>query len=359
MARLSYQQLSGKPSWISSTDSYGIVLLLLSALLYSVMGVFIKLAFNTGAVSSMQLVFFRAIIQGSVVMSAMSFWYTEETNPDLRLIQQPFGLSRSVRKVVIARGLVGAMGLVFHYYTVSSLPLGDATALLSLSPIITVMASLLLARDEPAGPCVVLAATASVAGSVLISRPSFLFSKVDEGMSGPQLGHMAGLMGSCCSAAGVMLVRQAGKTGVHTLQLLFSWCFFGTVYGATAIALLERENPFRPKSAKSVSYIILMSIFGMSAHFLLNYAGRFAPASLTAILRSSTILWAYSFEALVFDQIPVWSSLAGALLILMSVAVVTLCKQSKKRDDDAETQQLLLRTDDSELGLDMPTRAHE
>lgn len=303
--------LVGKPSFLSA-EAYGVALLMLSAFLYSAMGLFIKLAASAG-VPSIELVLFRGVFQGTVVISTM-FCFLEEGTP-AKLIQNPFGAAR-VRSVVIARGMVGGLGFVLHYYTITVLPLGDATALLSLSPIITVVASAIF-LDEPFYAAVMGAAISSVVGSILIAQPSFLFG----GQTVTSPGYIAGPLGSCCAAAVVMLVRKAGRTGVHTLQLLFSWCFFGVLY--SGIANVALSSFVWPSSALAWQYIGCMTILGIGGHFLMNYAGRFAPASLTAIIRSSSILWAYGLEMLVFDQIPKWYSFVGASLILVSVVVVT------------------------------------
>lgn len=342
----------GKPSFLS-VDSYGIVLLLLSALLYSVMGVFIKLAVD---VPSMDLVFFRGIVQGSVVIAAMCCFLEEGTSK--RLIQNPFGAER-VRPVVIARGMVGGFGFVLHYFTIKVLPLGDATALLSLSPIITVVASAIF-LNEPFHVSVFAAAVGSVVGSILIAKPNFIFGDdTTSTISSSSQGYISGPLGSCCAAAVVMLVRKAGKTGVHTLQLLFSWCFFGILY--STIANLVEHSFAWPTSTASWSYVGWMIFFGIGAHFLMNYAGRFAPAGLTAILRSTSIMWAYAWEILAFHHYPEWTSLLGACIILVSVVVVT-CQQQQQHKRQQEQQQrqlqeeevadLLAHPKDSEVGND-------
>jgi drug/metabolite transporter (DMT)-like permease len=340
--QLLYQNdnMVGKPSFLS-VDSYGIVLLAVSALLYSVMGVFIKLSVD---VPSMDLVFFRGIVQGSVVVAAMCFLIEEGTSS--RLIQHPFGAER-VRPVVIARGMVGGFGFVLHYFTIKVLPLGDATALLSLSPIITVVASAIF-LNEPFHVSVFGAALGSVIGSILIAKPNFIFG--GETVSSP--GYISGPLGSCCAAAVVMLVRKAGKTGVHTLQLLFSWCFFGILYSAIANLVLHSFS--WPTSTESWWYVGWMIFFGIGAHFLMNYAGRFAPASLTSIIRSTSIMWAYAWEILGFGHMPEWTSLLGAFIILLSVIVVTsqqhLRQQEERRVE--ETNQLLLSQNESEIEKD-------
>mmetsp|Transcript_43363 Transcript_43363/g.64290 ORF Transcript_43363/g.64290 Transcript_43363/m.64290 type:complete len:393 (-) Transcript_43363:152-1330(-) len=351
-----YQSFVGKPSFLS-TESYGILLLLLSSLLYSCMAAFVKLASSTG-IPSIELVFLRGIFQGAVVVAAM-FYFVEETpsaastsiptttiasssenKNRILLIQQPFGASK-VRIVVILRGAIGGMGFLFFYYTFSALPLGDATALLNLSPIITVVASSSLCLgEEPFSSSLLSAAVTTVFGSILIARPNFLFHDNNDATTttpSNSLGYITALLGSLCSATVILFVRKAGKMGVHTLQLLFSWCFFAIVF-SSVLNLVEEASFVWPSSTTSWIYILGLSLLGSMAHFLMNYAGRLAPASVTSIIRSSSILWGYVLEMLVFDQIPMWTSLVGAMLICTSLVVVATQQQHTRTQQDEKQQ---------------------
>lgn len=253
------------------------------------------------------------------------------------LIQQPFG-PKEVFWIVFWRGLIGATGLLLYFYTISALPLGDAVSALSLSPILTVIGAGIFLENEPVTMPVVVAAMASIVGSILIAKPSFFFSSRNtEGVING-LGYVTGLIGSCTSATVFVLIRKAGTalggSGVHTLQLLFSWCLFGSAYGVTLMLFLPSNDPsdnswfVLPSSTVAIIYIICMLGLGIFGHFCMNYGGKNAPAGLTAIVRSSIILWGYMFEILVFGQIPDGYTIAGALLILASLGVISREKKS-------------------------------
>jgi drug/metabolite transporter (DMT)-like permease len=347
-----------KPRWIS-TESYGFVLLLLSAVTYSGMGCFLKLASATGLPST-QLVFFRATFQGFFVIIGLIVFRAKTeaeggktplaegenertctvphgprtTN---RLICSPFGGTSTVRKIVLARGCVGGLGFVLYFYTISVLPLGDAVTLLSMYPIITIFFARIF-LGEIARTTHLLAAVASITGALLIARPRFLFGgSVDDdpdASGGVQwFGYVTAALGSCAGSAVFILIRKAGTVGAHTLQLLFSWVCFGTIFSLAFGILQSKHNgEWRlPPSRTSWMYVLGLCSIGSAAHFLMNYAGRLTPAGLASITRSSGLMWAYMFEVLIFKEVPKASTIVGVVLIVMSLVAITLQKVRDER----------------------------
>ncbi len=215
------------------TESYGLVLLFISTVLFSIMGVFLKMASDTG-IPSTELVFFRAVFQGFFVViglctvrnkssdaspstmvsysamptspsspSSLLTSSDEEKNTNLEtlndhesssststppssgstgrlLIFNPFGNTNTEIRVVAMRGFFGGCGFIFYYYSISVLPLGDAMTLFSLTPIQTLfLAKIFL--NEQIKYNQIIATIASVVGAMLIAGPSFLtFASQDE-----------------------------------------------------------------------------------------------------------------------------------------------------------------------------------
>jgi drug/metabolite transporter (DMT)-like permease len=248
---------------------------------------------------------------------------------------------------VLTRGCVGGLGFVLYFYTISVLPLGDAVTLLSMYPIITIFFARIF-LGEIARTTHILAAVASVTGAILIARPRFLFGSVDNGplpdAGGgiPWLGYMTAALGSCTGSAVFILIRKAGTVGAHTLQLLFSWVCFGTIF-SLAFGILQSKHDdgeWRlPPSRTSWMYVMCLCCIGSAAHFLMNYAGRLAPAGLASVTRSSGLMWAYMFEVLIFREVPKASTIVGVVLIAMSLVAITLQKVRDERLASAVTKE--------------------
>eukprot|EP00588_Corethron_pennatum_P012483 CAMPEP_0194278196 /NCGR_PEP_ID=MMETSP0169-20130528/10313_1 /TAXON_ID=218684 /ORGANISM="Corethron pennatum, Strain L29A3" /LENGTH=350 /DNA_ID=CAMNT_0039022331 /DNA_START=69 /DNA_END=1118 /DNA_ORIENTATION=- len=307
---------------------------------YSVMASFVKVVSAAG-IPSTQLVFTRAVFQLCLVVTGLLFY--REKDGGRRMIWVPIGRSKRIVRVVLARGAIGGFGFVLYYFTIKSIPLGDAITLLSLTPIMTVF----LARftlGEPIQIPQLFASVLSVVGAVLIAGgPAHILALLSnsstdtisaEARNYNPFGYVTALVGSFCSSCVLVLVRKAGTLGVHTLQLLFSWCLWGisfscvlglllSIFSNSTVALLFQEEPWHSPSDPAVRWnIFAVCVIGSVAHFLLNYAGRFAPAGISSIIRSSSIMWGYLFEVTIFHQNPSLTTWLGVLIVLFSLVLV-------------------------------------
>jgi drug/metabolite transporter (DMT)-like permease len=370
-----------------SKESCGLLYLLLSAVLFSLMGAFLKIVTQEG-IPSTQLVFFRAAFQGCFVVLGMFYYRVEEeekeadtasTSPCTStrtgasnciattaeimtpqndqqqqqqrrpcpklLIKVPFGSSNYEKKIVILRGIVGGgFGFICYFYSIKSLPLGDAVTLFSIYPIYTIFMAKCILNEDITFTHVILTIT-NLIGGIMIAGPSFLSLRnlgrhndhpengnnndYESNQQYHSLGYATALAGGFFAASVVVLIRKAGAMGIHTLQLLFSWCCFGLLssilFGITIGKTVEGPWIW-PPNLKSWLCILVTVILGTAAHFLLNYAGRFAPAGLCAIVRSTDILWAYILEVLVFKETPNTTTIVGVVMIVISLSMIALEK---------------------------------
>ena len=254
---------------------------------------------------------------------------SEEDRSSHLIIQRPFGTNPTMCKVVLLRGIIGGFGFCNYYYTLSTLPLGDATTLLSLYPILTIFLGRLVLGEE-IKLLQLVASVCSIVGATLISRPSFLFGN-DYEMSNDveisRLGYVTAIIGSCCASGVIVLIRKAGNVGAHTLQLLFSWVVFGVSFSLLVgfiASLKSADEQWRLPTRHELPYILGVCISGTSAHFLLNYAAKLLPATLAGLIRSSDIFWAYALEVLVLGQHPKKETYLGVLSVCFSLILVLI-----------------------------------
>eukprot|EP00585_Thalassiosira_rotula_P021289 CAMPEP_0196217748 /NCGR_PEP_ID=MMETSP0912-20130531/35007_1 /TAXON_ID=49265 /ORGANISM="Thalassiosira rotula, Strain GSO102" /LENGTH=257 /DNA_ID=CAMNT_0041495249 /DNA_START=189 /DNA_END=962 /DNA_ORIENTATION=+ len=242
-----------------------------------------------------------------------------------------------MNKIVILRGIIGGFGFCNFYYTLSTLPLGDATTLLSLYPIVTIFLARVVLGEE-IKPLNIVAALASVFGAALISRPSFLFGndeheEIDDGENdgGVKLGYITAIIGSFCASGVIVLIRKAGKVGAHTLQLLFSWTVFGVSFSLLLGHLLE-QHQWRVPTRGELPAVLGVCVSGSIAHFFLNYAAKLVPATLAGLLRSSDIFWAYLIEIFVLMEHPKKATWWGVALVCSSLVMVLVASNEKSRN---------------------------
>lgn len=313
-----------RPSWLS-VESYGLILVFFSAIFYALAGAFVKLGHLNGGLPSTELVFARGIFQGCLVVLGL---YICRDAKGQRLIAHPFGKSAAAQKLVWMRGIIGGAGFLLDYHCMSVLPLGDAMTLMSLYPFITIILARIFLQEE-IKPLHVITTTASVSGAVFIGQPTFFFGG-GTGES-PTLGYITGLLGSCCLASILILIRKAGKIGVHTFQLLLSWALFGVVF-SVVIGPYEGEWKL-PSSASVWGNVIGVCVVGAGCHFMLNYAGRLAPAGLVSVVRASDIMFAYCFEILFFAQRPNIFTWIGVILVLGSLVAIGIEKIRESKNN--------------------------
>jgi drug/metabolite transporter (DMT)-like permease len=275
-----------KPRWLS-VESYGLALVLISAIFYALAGAYVKLAHIQGDLPSTELVFARGVFQGGLVLLGL---YVCRDAKGQRLIRHPFGQGTASQQLVWARGLIGGAGFLLDYHCMSVLPLGDAITLMSLYPITTIILARIFLQEE-IRPFHVAVTVASVVGAIFIAQPTFIFG-VGYGGDIPTSGYITGLLGSLCLASILILIRKAGTIGVHTFQLLLSWALFGIIF---SLIFGRYEGTWKmPIDSTIWWYTFGVCSVGAGAHFMLNYAGWLAPAGLVSVVRASDIVWAVS-----------------------------------------------------------------
>jgi drug/metabolite transporter (DMT)-like permease len=107
----------------------------------------------------------------TVVLSTAFMYYAK--TPDF-----PLG-KREVRPLLVARGLGGFFGVFGLYYSLQYLPLADAVVITFLAPSISCWACSFILK-EPFSKMEQIAAFVSLAGVVLIARPTALFASLSD-----------------------------------------------------------------------------------------------------------------------------------------------------------------------------------
>lgn len=104
---------------------------------------------------------------GTVICSVIYMWYAK--------VPHPFGI-RSIRTLLVIRGVAGFFGVFGLYYSLLYLPLSEATVLTFLAPILSCYACSLIMPDEVFTRMQQVAGVGSLLGVIIISRPMSLFS---------------------------------------------------------------------------------------------------------------------------------------------------------------------------------------
>jgi drug/metabolite transporter (DMT)-like permease len=169
--------------------SPGIRAMIIGSFWFSVMGLMVKLAGRR--LGSMEIVFARSVI--TLGLSWWSLW---------RLGVHPLGTNR---RLLLVRGLLGATALLFYFYSLVHLPLGEATLIQYTNPVFAiVLAAVVLEEALHAREIVCL--VASLVGVLLVAHPPPLFGGNAAPASALAVG--SAVIGAACSGFAYTLVRK-------------------------------------------------------------------------------------------------------------------------------------------------------
>eukprot|EP01064_Diplonema_japonicum_P033292 TRINITY_DN6519_c1_g4_i4.p1 TRINITY_DN6519_c1_g4~~TRINITY_DN6519_c1_g4_i4.p1 ORF type:complete len:411 (+),score=79.58 TRINITY_DN6519_c1_g4_i4:63-1235(+) len=310
-------------TWVRS-ETGALVCVALSAVFYSIQSVLLKYCKQEG-IPSVQVVFGRALLQGFAIFIHL----TRKGDPLLG----PAGLKRWVA----LRGFLGGSAFVLLFHAMSVLPIGDATTLLSLHPIVTVVVARVF-MNEQIRPTIVVAAMASIGGSLLITRPGFIFGSIDDESeedsgSGGMLesrtaGIISALLTSLISGFVLVIIRYTKKAG--NAQQLWPWSVTASV---VSLVLGVTVQPFTSPTVKGAVFSFLVIIFGCTGHWLMTHGARFSLSGPASLTRSTEIVYSYAWEVFLFHQRPPPLTIVGVLLIFGAIGIVGADKWAKQRSD--------------------------
>ncbi len=223
----------------------------------------------------------------------------------------PWGTRRAL---LLLRGTLGFGALLCFFYSVVHLPLADATVIQYTNPVFaSLIAALVIGERLRVRDGAYIAA--SLAGVLLVARPSFLFGIPQELES---LAVGIALLGALLSAAAYVAVRALTKTE-EPLVIVF---YFAAASVAGSIPLAA----FDPVWPTGTEWLVLLGI-GLATQLgqvYLTKGLREEPAGRALAVGYLQIVFAGGWGLLFFGEVPGPLSAAGFLLIAGSTAMLAL-----------------------------------
>ena len=269
--------------------------MLIAAFFFSVMSALVKIAGQT--LPSQEIVLARNAV-------ALAAGYVMVRRAGVALWGQN-------KRLLVWRGVVGFIALTCFYYSVTHLPLADATVLQFMNPIWTALLAAAI-LGERLDRRTVAAGLVSVFGVVILVRPSFIFG----GQSLPTVPVVVAIVGSVTSAFAYVAVRELRRTE-HPLTVVF--------YAPLIAFPLSIPTAAPTLVAPTLVELALMVGVGACAQLGQVYMTRGLHSETAA--RATTALYAQLVYAFVFGWVlfaepPTFASASGAALVLAGVALV-------------------------------------
>jgi drug/metabolite transporter (DMT)-like permease len=262
------------------------------ALAFSVMSLLVKVAGQR--LPSQQVVMVRAVIT-----LALSAWAVRRAGVS------PWGERRGL---LVVRGVLGFTALSAFYYSVVNLPLADATVIQYTNPVYAALFAVPF-LGERLRKREVLSVLASLAGVLMVMRPTFLFG---AGTSLDPAVVAVGLAGAVFSAAAYLTVRKLGATE-HPAVIVFYFALVST-FGSVPTALPGALWP------TPLEWLVLLGVgvFTQVGQVCITHGLRLERAGRATATGYLQIVFAALWGVLFFGETPDAGTWLGAGLIVLS-----------------------------------------
>lgn len=278
----------------------GILLLLLSALLFACMQVAVHL--SGGRIPVMEQVFFR-----NSISLVVAFIFIRKQHLSL------FGPKR-YQPFLFGRSFFGMLGVVTLFYATSRATQADVTILSKMSPFVIVLLAAVFLKEKISRiqiPALLLA----FLGAFLVANPSF--------DSDPLPLIMAFLSAVFSGVAYTLLRFFSGKVDAMTVIMHFS-----TFSMITSLPLMLPV--FVAPTPKELLWLVLIGLFGSTGQIALTYSYRMAPASEISIYNYAGILFSMALGWVVLGETVSATSLAGGLLVAGASVLVYVWERRRE-----------------------------
>lgn len=269
-----------------------------AALLFSVMGVCVKLAsvqYGAG-----EIVVYRSLV-GLALMGAVLRW-------------RGIGFGTTVPAMHFWRSLSGSAALCLWFYAIGGLPLATAMTLNYMSSVwiaLFLVGGVVLlgpARGGTAGGIdgrLVAAVLAGFAGVALVLRPT---------LEQDQLWHgLMGLLSGLLSAIAYLQVTALGRVGEPGVRIVFYFSAAGVIAGAGLTVFTDGPSAHDLRGA---ALLLTIGLLATSAQWMMTSAYANGATLGIAALQYLGIVFGFGFGVWLFDDPVTTMSLAGMALIV-------------------------------------------
>lgn len=299
LANYFYYKLRFSNPMLPFTIPAGLRYMMISAFGFAMMAVCVKEAGSYG-IPVFEIIAARALV--SLVLSYADV-YRKKINP--------FGTQYAL---LFARGAVGTIAMIGTYYSVSTLPLAEATVLQYLYPVFTAILALFFLGEKVRSTtmiCIVL----GILGLTLMVQPG-----VDTELTNsfPTLSLVGGLTGAVGSAIAYVIVRRLSQTEDPSVIIFY----FPLV--SLPLSLILAYQDFVIPSFQATIVLILVGVFTQVGQVGLTKAMKVEEAAKASAYSYVQVIFAGILGFVLFDEIPPLATFIGGSLIILGALINVL-----------------------------------
>lgn len=274
-----------------SSKTKGVIFIILSALSFTGMNTFVRLA---GDLPTMQKVFFRNFV-------AMIFAFAAMVKAG-----DSFKPKKGSLKYLLIRSAAGLAGIFGNFYALDKIELSNASMLNKMSPFFALIFSAIFVKEKVKPKQAVAIAVAFI-GALFIIKPTFGNADL--------LASLAGFAGGMAAGGAYTCVRWLGIKGENGRLIVLFFSVFSCVLTVSYLIF-----DYHYMTAFQWFALLMAGVFAAGGQFSITAAYTHAPSREISVYDYSQIIFAAVVGFFVFGDIPdVWSFVGYFIIIAMAV----------------------------------------
>ncbi len=233
------------------------------------------------------------------------------------IIQSNFKIYNTINfKLHILRCIINVPMMIFGFAALTYIPLEQIKAIGFLSPILVVILSVIFLGER-----IYLIRTFSLIlgfiGTLIILRPGFIEINI-----GVYMVLASALLWSCVIIITKFMSKNDSAMTILTFQYTFVTLF------TLPLAIIYWDNP----SFISLIYTLLAAIVGTVLHLCINNAYKLSDLSIIQPVWFTQLVFASFLGFIIFGSLPDFFTWIGAILVFISVLIITYRENYLKKD---------------------------
>lgn len=274
----------------------GVMLAVLSSLVFSIMNALVKaVSLN---IPASEIMFFRSLI-GTVIIFLM-------------MKQSKITFSKEGVPMLFVRGILGALYLYAYFYTISKIPLADASILAHLSTIFVFFLSAVFLKEKVSRSTFYILPFVFF-GAILLIKP-FNFSSFS-------VYALGGVVSALFAAGAATSIRYLSKRH-PSYEIVFYFLATGTV-----LSIPLMLNEFVVPSLLEGFYLICIGVVSLLGQIFLTKAFTHENIVVVEMTRYIGIVFNALWGFLFWSEIPDAFTITGGVLIVASCMLLSAVKR--------------------------------
>lgn len=212
----------------------------------------------------------------------------------------------------LLRGVLGCVVMALNFTALAHLSVGVATALSYLTPILSMLAAMVLLKER-ISVLVALGVLLGFAGVLIMLFPALVGSDMRDGTL---IGIAAGIGMAATNALSRVQVKDLTRTDPPA-SIALSFGVLSTLLGAATMVL-----GWMPLDHQTLLMLMGAGLLGGIGHVAMVEAVARAPVSLLSGYEYTGIIWAFFFDAVLLGiRLDGWNVLGAGIIVLAALSV--------------------------------------